>query len=93
MCINCQCKKCSIVNENMKNGIWYHFTNNIPLITEGNLLDIFPNDKINSITIRGKPKNVIWCSAGSWLFDPYHDQIHYSNNDVISERVLLIQIY
>ncbi len=93
MCIKCDCEKCLKVKFNLKNDLWYHLTKiNLPLGQRGNLYDLFPNDKEKNILIKDKPKNVLWCSAGTWLYDPYHDMEHMNTKSTISKILLITKI-
>ena len=67
MCINCICIECCKVKENMKNNIWFHksYNTKLEIGNKGNLYDLFPKDKNDYYEGFGKPKNVIWGSAGS----------------------------
>src|SRR3989338_2217126 len=85
MCINCNCNKCINVKLNMENGIWYHLSDSPKLKSmnlgdTGNLYDLFPDSilglKKDNFIILSKPQNTIWCSAGSWLYDCYHEGDH-----------------
>jgi hypothetical protein len=85
--INCKCSKCEIVKKNIQLGKYIHYTKDLNL-DNNSFIELKPN-----ITSTGgfcKPNNVLWCSGGTWLFDQYCEQNHLDENDIIQEKVLVI---
>lgn len=94
MCITCTCHRCQKVRDNIKNDLWYHSslsTISLPLGQTDNLFNLFPLDKKTKEST-GKPNNVIWCSAGTWIYNPYHeDYVCGGDLSITSNRCLLIK--
>lgn len=86
----CPCAGCQKINKNMINDHWLHkgFGNHTKEQFDQLELGSYENTFTKSEGMRfnkshpSKPKNAIWFSCGSWLFDPYCE----AHNNVIPER-------
>ena len=103
---NCNCQKCQKVKENLSRGIWLHngtgkmSKNKFNKKPIGTVLEDFfiqPLDRIESnhgkrtLNMGRNPKpNCLWFSAGSWLFDPFHDKTNHGNLNKNFKRTIMI---
>lgn len=75
----CGCYKCNIVRQNLLEDKWIHLTSDPA--PDGELPNDFFRDPVLKKDFGNKPEGCIWFSAGSWLYDPYHDGHDYEDNN------------
>lgn len=82
---DCKCLRCAIVKNNVHNNHWIHAGQGKYYKSTDDLFDklllgvhkdIFNELPVQQHGTEYKPKNVIWFSCGSWLFDPHCNRIH-----------------
>lgn len=96
--MQCQCAHCEVVKSNSENNIWIHNGrvgmkpdefNNTEIGTSVKFIQPIHRPGFNGFGTGDKPKNVIWFSNGSWLFDPYCDGCHEEINTSTRKAIVI----
>ncbi len=100
--MDCQCRNCDMVRANALNDVWIHKGrgnmtleqfNNVEVGTSVKFIFDQPirRSKYNGFGFDDKPKNVIWFSNGTWLYDPYCGGCHEDNTTKVDKKVVVIK--
>lgn len=95
----CGCNHCDKIIQNSQNGIWIHSgigtmsNDDFKNVPDGTCIENFFEQPIKRSKYKSfygrfntKPKNVIWFSNGTWLFDSYcegHDNVELCKRKVV----------